>query len=211
VHGWAWWLALVCTAAAAWATAPWVWANWIAMPALADVRAWQRHPDRPPTVAQWQEARLRLDRALAVAPAHGELQEAMGYLYLSAALRADQLPVVRQPYLRQAGVHLARAMQARPMVPTAWANQALALHWRAHSGEPGVEEALWVHFDHALRLGRREGVVQLTLAEVALRRWPALTPARQAAVRAMVGQATPEQRRALHALAQRRGHRGLWE
>ncbi|MFM6986514.1 MAG: hypothetical protein ACKOXQ_07815 [Hydrogenophaga sp.] len=203
-------LLVLCTAAAVGTTAPWAWASWLAMPALAQVRAWQRTPARPPAPEAWQQARLQLDEALAVVPGHGEVQEAMGYLYLSAALRPDQLPVVRLPYLRQAGEHLVRAVQARPMVPSAWANQALALHWRERWGEPLPADALWTAFDRATALGQREALVQQTLAEVALARWDQLGEVRQRAVQAMVAQATPEQRKALQALARRRGQEGLW-
>ena len=209
-------LALATAVAVAW-VAPWAWANWLAMPALAQVKAWQRQPAQAPTAEAWQQARLQLDRALAVYPGHGELQEAMAYLYLSAALRPSQLDLVRLPYLRQAGVHLGHAMQARPMVPSAWANQALVLHWRQQWGDPALaaispqgSPELWAAFDRALQLGSRESLVQRTLVDVALVRWAQLTPQRQQAVRDMVDQATPSQRKDLQTLARRRGREGLW-
>jgi hypothetical protein len=216
-RGWTLALLALCCAAAVASVAPWAWANWLALPALAQVKAWQRTPNQPPSTDAWQQVRLQLDRALAVAPGHGELQEAMGYLYLSAALRPDQLAVVRLPYLRQASVHLGQALQARPMVPSAWANQALALHWRARWSDPALANApaasdalLWQAFDRAMQLGQREGHVQRTLADVALARWGELGPTRQQAMRTLVAQATPPQRQALRAMAKRRGQESLW-
>lgn len=138
-------------------------ANALAMQPLAQVRAWQAPRAEPPCAAQWLQTRAALARALAWAPESAELQEAMAYLYLSAALRPGQSPTLQVPYLHQALWPLAQAIQARPMVPSAWASRALALHRLAQlrpEQAPWHLALLWPAADRALAYGAREAGVQ---------------------------------------------------
>jgi len=190
--------------ASVWHLWPQAQANALAMRPLAQLRSWQAPRAKAPDMAQWLQTRAALARALAKAPRNGELQEAMAYLYLSAALRADHAPALQAPYLIQALKHLSVATQARPMVASAWASQALARH-RLVLLQPGLAEtelpALWDSLDRALAYGRREHGVQQTAGGVALARWSQLSPARRQAVVAMHAQATPKQQRVLQSMA----------
>ena len=199
---------LVALLAAAWQLWPQAQANALAMAPLAQVRAWQAPRAKPPNLEQWLQTRAQLARALAKAPQDGELQEAMAYVYLSAALRPGQAPALQKPYLHQALQHLASATQARPMVPSAWASQALALH-RLALLEPAqaatAAPAMWDALDRALAYGQREHGVQMAVGAVAWARWAELSPARRQAVQTMVAQATPRQQQALQHKARQHG------
>jgi tetratricopeptide (TPR) repeat protein len=179
-------------------------ANALAMQPLAQVRAWQAPRAQPPDPEAWLRTRAALDRALAITPQAADLHEAMAYLYLSVALRPDPDPLVQGPYLKQALAHLQQATAARPMVPSAWANQALAFHQLAllevAEAEPH-RSAMWRAFDRALAHGQRERGVQQALGVVAFAHWANLSPVRRQAVTTMHAQATPSQQRALLALA----------
>lgn len=193
--------------ASGWHLWPEARANALAMQPLAQVRAWQASRAPAPEIAAWLQTRAALARAIHASPRNAELQEAMAYLYLSAAFRPGQGTLLQVAYLRQALLHLAVATQSRPMVPSAWANRALALH-RLLELQPGASEApqwrdsLWQAFDRALAFGQREQGVQRTLGTVAFAYWSQLSPARGDAVRHMLAQATPRQQQALAALAQ---------
>ena len=197
---------LAAMGASVWHLWPVARANALAMQPLALVRAWQAPRALPPSTAQWLQTRAALARALAWTPESAELQEAMAYLYLSAALRPGQAPALQVPYLNQALLHLAPAIQARPMVPSTWANRALALHRLAQlrpEQAPGHLALLWPAVDRALAYGAREAGVQQTLGAVVFERWAELGGPRQQAVQQLHAQATPAQRRALQALARR--------
>ena len=179
-------------------------ANWLAMPALTQIRQWQSPGAKPPPTPVWLQVRAELAQALARSPESADLNEAMAYLYLSAALQPTQARLVQEAYLNEALRFVALVQQARPMTPTAWANEALALHAldALHPLDSAQTARLWASFDRAHRFGQRDAGVQLTLARVAFARWSALSPERQGALRALLAQATPEQRSALRALAQ---------
>jgi tetratricopeptide (TPR) repeat protein len=196
-------MAMVASAMHLW---PQARANAVAMRALAQVREWQAPRAKPPAVQAWLQARAELAQALAMAPHNADLHEAMAYLYLSSAQRPETGPLVQGIYLRQALAHLQWAIVQRPMVPSAWANLALALHQllqlepaRAASELP----LMWAAFDRAMAYGQRERGVQQGLASMALAHWASLDPARRQAVLSMVAEATPAQQRALQALARR--------
>ena len=194
-------------AASAWHLWPEARANALAMQPLAQVRAWQAPRAPAPEITAWLQTRAALARALNASPHNAELQEAMAYLYLSAAFRPGQGTLLQVAYLRQALLHLEVAIQSRPMVPSAWANRALALH-RLLELQPGASEvpqwraSLWQAFDRALAFGQREQGVQRTLGTVAFAHWSQLSRARVEAVQQMLAQATPRQQQALAALAQ---------
>ena len=199
---------LVALLASAWPLWPQAQANALAMRPLAQVRAWQAPRAKPPDMAQWLQTRAQLARALDKNPWNGELQEAMAYVYLSAALRPGQAPALQKPYLNQALHHLGLATQARPMVPSAWASQALALHQlallepaQAHAALP----SMWNALDRAVAYGQREHGVQQAVGELVWARWGQLNPARRQAVQTMYAQATPKQQQALLRRASRHG------
>jgi tetratricopeptide (TPR) repeat protein len=193
--------------ASGWHLWPEARANALAMQPLARVRAWQAPRAPAPEITAWLQTRAALARALHASPRNSELQEAMAYLYLSAAFRPGQGTLLQVAYLRQALLHLEVAIQSRPMVPSAWANRALTLH-RLLELQPGASEvpqwrdSLWQAFDRALAFGQREQGVQRTLGTVAFAHWSQLSRARVEAVQQMLAQATPRQQQALAALAQ---------
>jgi hypothetical protein len=193
--------------ASGWHLWPEARANALAMQPLARVRAWQAPRAPAPEITAWLQTRAALARALHASPRNSELQEAMAYLYLSAAFRPGQGTLLQVAYLRQALLHLEVAIQSRPMVPSAWANQALALN-RLLELQPGASEvpqwraSLWQAFDRGLAFGQREQGVQRTLGTVAFAHWSQLSRARVEAVQQMLAQATPRQQQALAALAQ---------
>ena len=209
------WLGVLAVLVAMAASARHLWpmarANALAMQPLAQIRAWQAPRALLPDTEQWLQTRAALGRALALDPHSAELQEAMTYLYMSAALRPGQSPTLQLPYLNQALLHLDMAIAARPMVPSAWANRALALHRLALLSPalaPSHLPLLWQALDRALAYGAREPGVQHTLGAVVFERWSELGESRQQAVRQLHAQAMPVQRRALEALAQH--HRVGW-
>jgi len=181
-------------------------ANAMSAQALVQVRSWQAPRAKPPDIPTWLQTRSDLARALSRHPTDADLHEAMAYLYLLAAGRPDQGPLLSATYLRQALSHLRQATATRPMVPTAWANTALAIHQLA-ALEPTPEQssrwlpALWAALERALVFGQRSQGVQQSTGAVAFSRWTELGPQRQQMVRNMVANATPAQQRALRALA----------
>lgn len=191
--------------ASAWHLWPEALANARAMQPMAQVRAWQAPGAPAPAPAAWLQTRAALDRALQASPQNADLQEAMAYLYLRAALGPGQGALLQQAYLQQALWHLERATQWRPMVPSAWASQAMAwdrLALLAPDAQVARQRqaAMWVAFDRAMAHGRRDPGVQRQLVTVALAHWPQLEASRAAAVRTLYAQATPGQQRALSAL-----------
>jgi hypothetical protein len=193
-------------AASAWHLLPEARANAAAMQALVQVRDWQAPRAKPPDTQAWLQTRAALAQALKLVPTNADLNEAMGYLYLLALRQPDLNPRVKAPYLGQALMHSKLATAARPMVPSAWANAALALHQLAAMEtvpERAKEqrEALWFAFDRALAFGQRSQGVQLGMGSVAFSRWAELAPARRQAVQAMLANASPGQQRDLLALA----------
>lgn len=195
--------------ASAWHLWPEARANARAMQPMAQVRIWQAPGAAAPKPADWLQTRAALAHALAASPRNADLQEAMAYLYLSAALGPGQGLLVQRAYLQQAVWHLEQATQARPMVPSAWAAEVLVLdrlEQLAQDAPAGAEtpvrrEAMWAAFDRALAYGAREPAVQRHLLLVALNRWPQLSAPRATALRRLYTRATPGQQRALSALA----------
>lgn len=192
--------------ASVWHLWPLARANALAMQTLTQVQSWQAPRAKPPDMSAWLEARARLAQALELAPASADLHEAMAYLYLLAAQRPGQSTLLTTPYLKQALVHLQQATAARPMVPSAWANAAMAMHQLA-ALEPTPALAarwlpgLWSAFDRALVFGQQAHGVQLGMGTLAFSRWGDLTPQRRQAVSAMVAGASVAQRQVLVALA----------
>lgn len=185
-------------------------ASALSMQTLTLVRDWQAPRAKPPDVQAWLAARASLSQALILAPANADLHEAMAYLYLQAAQRPGQSALVTVPYLKQSLAHLQQATAARPMVPSAWANTAMAIHQLAALEQTPAQASrwlpgLWAAFDRALVFGQRTQGVQLGLGTVAFSRWGDLSPLRRQAVVTMVANATPAQRRML--LAQAAAHR----
>lgn len=189
-----------------------VWPLWpearghaLGMEHLARVRTWQTSRDPGTTIEAWLWTRRGLSRALEAAPHNADLHEAMAYLYLSEALKPDQVPMLQGTYLAQGVKHLTEATAARPMAPLAWANKALALHRLSLLEAPAPRAdipSLWDAFDRAMAYGQRDPAVQPVLASIAFERWPHMAPVRQQAIRDMYDRATAGQRRTLKAMAQ---------
>lgn len=193
-------------AASAWHLWPEAQASATSMEALAQVRSWQAPRAKAPDTGAWLQTRASLAQALQRTPDNAELNEAMAYLYLLAARRPQQSPLVNAPYLKQALEHLKLATAARPMVSSAWANAALAFHQlAAMETTPGQSTqwlpGLWSAFDRAMYFGHRSQGVQQSLGAIAFSRWAELGPQRQQAVTRMVANAPPAQQRALLAQA----------
>ena len=183
-------------------------ANALAMEHLARVRAWQAPRAPVPTDELWLHTRLGLARALEEVPQHPDLHEAMAYLYLSAAWRYSH-PLIQAPYLKQAVNHLELAIASRPMVPTAWANLAMALHRLDQLGALGDRPAevavMWNAFDRAMAYGQRDSATQQMLGALAFARWQELEPLRLMTLYAMLNQASAGQERQLRQLAKAHG------
>ncbi len=197
---------LVVVAASAWHLWPQARANALAMPAMAQVRAWQAPTAKPPEQSVWLQARATLGRALQIDPHSAELQEAMGYLYVLQAFQPHQGPLLQQAYLEQAVQHLEQATRLRPMVPSSWASLMLAHHQleRLASDRDAAlvrRESMWHAFDRALAYGQRDPQAQRNLLVVGLTRWMQLSSQRSAALGRMYAQATPGQQSALTALS----------
>lgn len=190
----------------AWALWPAARGSALAMEHLARVRAWQAPGAQPPAMETWFWTRLGLARALEATPQDADLHEAMAYLYMSAAFRPGQAPMVQRAYLEQSVKHLDQAVQARPMAPLAWANRALALHTLASDEARHTDLApMWEGFDRALAYGQRDGSVQAVIGSVAFGRWEQLDAGRRNAVLTMFMHASVGQRRTLRALANANG------
>lgn len=183
-------------------------ANALAMEHLARVRAWQAPRAPVPSDELWLHTRLGLARALQEAPQHPDLHEAMAYLYLSAAWRYSH-PLIQGPYLKQAVNHLEMAINSRPMVPTAWANLAMALHrldqLDALDDRPAQVALMWSAFDRAMAYGQRDSATQQMLGALAFARWQELGPLRLMTMYGMLNQASAGQQRQLRQLAKAHG------
>jgi hypothetical protein len=164
-------------------------ASWRAMPAMADIRAWQQPRAKTPTLERMEPVRTALYQALAVQPRSAELLEAMGYWYWRAAQHPDQFVRVRPVYVGQALAYWQQSLQARPMAATTWGNTLLALH-ALHLQAP-APPALWEAFDKAWAYGQRDPQVRNALTQTALARWDELGPERQQHMRRLQASGWP--------------------
>lgn len=213
---WPVWLALASLLACA-AAAVQVWpaaqAAWLAMPALKEVRRWQSPRAHPPTPAQWQWVHDRLQQAVQRHGGHGDIHEALGYVYVVSAIDPQRPAVLQQALLHLAYGHYAQSVQRRPMVPNAWAGQMFVAHTLGALGlqaPPGSPpDALWRAFDRTMAYGQRDQATRVAIAHVGFARWAELTEARKQALREWLPHLKPDQLRELQRLAQQ--YRLTWE
>ncbi len=161
------------------------------------IEQWQKNPRRPPTMPDMAKASNDLQAALLWTPKDPQLYEGLGFVHAFRGSRLSMVPDLQQALFDEAITNYRQALDLRPMSPYAWANLALALHYRQTD-----DTGLWKAFDQAYRFGQREGRVQWILAQIALARWDALSEGRQQKVRQIFAEARGKTRKDLFKLAE---------
>lgn len=184
---------------AAWVDADTLRARWL-------VNQWRDGNGPAYSLPLWQQTHDELQAALQTTPDNAQLMDDLGFLDAARALGlgtpAPDSPdhALQQSLLANAIDHYRRATQLRPTFPYTWGYLALGKHYR---GENDAE--LWAAYDKAVRYGRNEAGVQITLARLAFLYWDTVGAERQAQVRRMVDEASPEPRQKLLDLAAQHG------
>lgn len=161
------------------------------------INQWQKKVRQPPQLSEVGRARNALTNALAWTPDDPLLYENLAYLYALQAMRVSSIPDLREALLDETIANYRLSLQHRPMAPYAWGNLALALHYRRAD-----DNSLWIAYDRAYRYGRKEGGIQLMLAQIALERWNTLGEERQQHMRQIFAEAHGQTRKVLMKLAE---------
>ena len=193
------------------AVASWVFvdAGRLLMADLGSMRArwlvgqWAAGTTKPPTPAEWTQARRALEGALAWTPDDPALHDRLGDLHAVAGARDWDDEASSTESYRRALDHYRAALALRPLDPQTWASLAGALAGAGERETPAFGEA-WAQ---ALRLGPHEGHVQPMLMSLALSNWDVATPAMRDWVVRFHAEAAEPQRAALHKVAARYGLR----
>lgn len=174
-------------------------ADFYALPARLQLRAWQTGQKVVIKPAAWQKAYDALDAARRIAPDYPGLSEDIGLLLWLRGQQTDALPPVARIFYSEALAAYAQALRLSPSSATAWAYSAAIRHALARpvmlegqfTDQAARDQAgatlhreIWQMFDTALALGPNEPDVQLILSRIAVDRWNEIPPARQAALRA---------------------------
>lgn len=124
--------------------------------------------------AQWERARLDLERALQLTPRDATLHDAMAQLY---SIRANAVWTTGEPgtpelaLYGKAREHQEVSLRIRPLHANAWANLAM-VHYALNS----PPEQLYDAWRQALKIGPQEPEVQQTLLTVAADTWEVAPP-----------------------------------
>lgn len=119
--------------------------------------------------AQWERARIDLERALQLTPRDATLHDAMAQLY---SIRANAVWTTGEPgtpemaLYGKAREHQEASLRIRPLHANAWANLAM-VHYALNS----PPEQLYHAWRQALKIGPQEPEVQQTLLTVAADTW----------------------------------------
>lgn len=154
----------------------------------------------------WQQTVDELNAGLQLTPDNAQLLDDLGFLYAGRAMVIDSPEVnteehrLQQTLFSSALTTYRDATRVRPTFPYAWAYIAQVKDLK---GE--VDEELWSAFDKAVRYGRNEPGVQLSLARVAFAHWETLSVARKNQITNMIDEARPGPQKDLYEVGEHYG------
>ncbi len=171
------------------------------------VNGWRQGTLQGVSATLYADTAATLQRGIAADPDNAQLRIDLGYLSMARAHALEPfappgspLAPYRLELIHQALAQYREVVRIRPRFAYGWGYLA-----NAKSKALQADADMWAAFDQAVQWGRNEGGVQLAIAELAFAHWPALTPARRAAVDAILQSPNQEVRKDIAALAQAAG------
>lgn len=163
------------------------------------VSQWRANTGPVFSPALWHQTTSDLRAGLVLTPDNAQLLDDMGFLYAGRAIGLGTPEVNSEAYTQQQTLFTnaiesyRAATLVRPTFPYTWAYLAQTKELK---GE--IDAELWKAFDTAVRYGRNEPGVQMSVARVAFAHWETLDTKRKGQITSMIEDARPGPRKDLY-------------